>query len=76
MASSAAPLRTSTSRRCAALAKGTELADRAAAPKFQAERLQIGKAVPDIVGKDFDGVEFKLSDYRGKVVLLYFWSEF
>ncbi|MCH7725812.1 MAG: redoxin domain-containing protein [Planctomycetes bacterium] len=27
-------------------------------------------------GKDQDGKQFKLSDYRGNVVLLYFWSEF
>jgi peroxiredoxin len=32
----------------------------------------IGKIAPEIVGKDLDGVEFKLSDYRGKVVVLAF----
>ena len=32
----------------------------------------IGKVAPEIVGKDYDGVEFKLSDYRGKVTVLYF----
>ena len=32
----------------------------------------IGKVAKDIVGKDYDNVEFKLSDYRGKVVVLYF----
>jgi len=37
--------------------------------------LAIGKVAPDIVGKDADGVEFKLSDYRGKVVVLDFWGE-
>jgi peroxiredoxin len=36
---------------------------------------RIGKTVPDISGKDLDGVEFKLSDYRGKVVALYFSGE-
>jgi peroxiredoxin len=35
-------------------------------------RQMIGKVAPDIVGKDYDGVEFKLSDYRGKVTVLYF----
>jgi peroxiredoxin len=35
----------------------------------------IGQAAPDIVGKDFDGAEFKLSEYRGKVVVLYFTGE-
>lgn len=33
---------------------------------------RIGKIAPDITGNDLDGVEFKLSDYRGKVVALYF----
>ncbi len=35
----------------------------------------IGRAAPEIIGKDFDNVEFKLSDYRGKVVVLYFTGE-
>lgn len=34
----------------------------------------IGKAVPDIAGDDLDGKPFKLSDYKGKVVLLDFWG--
>ncbi len=59
----------------ARLAKGTALGVRAGAAKFQRERLQIGMEVPDIVGKDTDGVEFKLSDYRGKVVVLDFWGD-
>ncbi|MEX2272305.1 MAG: redoxin domain-containing protein [Vicinamibacterales bacterium] len=33
---------------------------------------RIGTVAPDIAGKDLDGVEFKLSDYRGKVVVLVF----
>lgn len=55
------------------LAKG-DLADRLQAPRFEKERLQIGMEVPDIVGEDVDGVPFKLSDYRGKVVVLDFWG--
>jgi hypothetical protein len=36
--------------------------------------LVVGKPVPDIEGEDLAGVKFKLSDYRGKVVLLDFWG--
>lgn len=42
---------------------------------FEAENLQIGMTVPDIVGEDVDGVEFKLSDYRGKVTVIDFWGD-
>lgn len=34
----------------------------------------VGKPAPDIEGEDIDGAKFKLSDYRGKVVLLDFWG--
>ncbi len=56
------------------LAEGSPLAERIAAPRFEKEHLQIGMAVPDIAGEDVDGVAFKLSDYRGKVVVLDFWG--
>jgi hypothetical protein len=36
--------------------------------------LKIGKVAPEIEAADLDGVNFKLSDYRGKVVLLDFWG--
>jgi len=42
---------------------------------FELENLQIGMVAPDIVGDDLDGVAFKLSDYRGKVVFLDFWGD-
>jgi hypothetical protein len=58
--------------------------NKSAADKNMAERAKsdledmkvhgIGKSVPDIVGADLDGKEFKLSDYKGKVVLLDFWG--
>ncbi len=35
----------------------------------------IGTEAPEIVGVDLDGVEFKLSDYRGKVVMLDFYGD-
>ncbi len=42
---------------------------------FQIQNLTIGKTAPDIVGEDLDEVPFKLSDYRGKVVVLDFWGD-
>jgi hypothetical protein len=48
-----------------------ELADR---ELFAFRHLQPGKPAPEIEGEDVDGVKFKLSDYRGKVVLLGFWG--
>jgi len=38
------------------------------------QHLRIGKEALDIKGPDLDGKAFKLSDYRGKVVLLDFWG--
>ena len=35
-------------------------------------RLKIGEVAPEIEGEDVDGKRFKLSDYRGKVVVLTF----
>jgi hypothetical protein len=58
----------------AKLAEGTILADRINGPEFEKTRLQIGMESPDIAGEDMDGVAFKLSDYRGKVVVLDFWG--
>jgi hypothetical protein len=43
---------------------------------FDLRHLSVGKSVPDVEGEDQDGQKFKLSDYKGKVVLLDFWSEF
>lgn len=36
--------------------------------------IRVGKEAPEISGKDLDAKAFKLSDYRGKVVLLDFWG--
>ena len=38
-------------------------------------RVSVGKEAPEIEGPDIDGESFKLSDYRGKVVLLDFWGD-
>ncbi len=37
--------------------------------------LGIGKPAPEIEGEDVDGKKLKLSDYKGKVVLLDFWGD-
>jgi cytochrome oxidase Cu insertion factor (SCO1/SenC/PrrC family) len=37
--------------------------------------LAIGSVAPEIEGEDVDGQPFKLSDYRGKVVVLDFWGD-
>jgi hypothetical protein len=39
------------------------------------EQLGVGCTAPEIEGVDLDGVQFKLSDYRGKVVFLDFWGD-
>jgi hypothetical protein len=41
---------------------------------YRMEHLKIGAVAPEIDGQDLDGVKFKLSDYRGKVVVLDFWG--
>jgi hypothetical protein len=47
-------------------------------PEYQAydpALLEIGRTAPDIEAGDLDQVVFKLSDYRGKVVVLDFWGD-
>jgi hypothetical protein len=41
---------------------------------FLLQKLSVGKVAPDIEGEDMDGKKFKLSDYRGKVVVLDYWA--
>jgi cytochrome c peroxidase len=41
---------------------------------FQIRHLSIGRVAPEIEGEDIFGERFKLSDYRGKVVVLSFWG--
>jgi hypothetical protein len=49
-----------------------------AAPEQQQPKenpdLAVGKVAPDIEGEDIDGNVFRLSDYRGQVVVLDFWG--
>jgi hypothetical protein len=58
------------------LPDGEMVAEKAERELFGIRHLTVGKVAPDIEGEDQDGVRFKLSDYRGKVVLLDFWSEY
>ncbi len=39
------------------------------------EKLGEGSVAPDITGIDMDGTPFKLSDYKGKVIMLDFWGD-
>ncbi|WP_237729322.1 trypsin-like peptidase domain-containing protein [Schlesneria paludicola] len=48
------------------------LIDSAQKMLFELQHLSIGTEAPEIVGKDIDGNEIKLSDFRGKVVMLDF----
>ncbi len=38
-------------------------------------RFNVGDTADDIEGEDLSGAKFKLSDYRGKVVVLDFWGD-
>ena len=41
---------------------------------YEIEKLGIGKTAPEIAGEDVGGTKFKLTDYRGKVVVIDFWG--
>jgi hypothetical protein len=53
---------------------GTEYAERAEAELFEIKYLGVGCEAPDFEAATLEGHEFKLSDYRGKVVLLDFYG--
>jgi hypothetical protein len=55
---------------------GGTVGEKAEAGLFEIRNLVVGKKAPEMEGKDQDGRQFKLSDYRGKVVLGDFWSEY
>ncbi len=62
-------------RQASKLLRNTETALSAEKGLFELENLQNGMPAPEIIGEDLDGVEFKLSDYLGKVVVLDFWGD-
>lgn len=48
----------------------------AAFPSSKADvGLAKGDLIPEITGEDLEGSEFKLSDYKGKVIMLDFWGD-
>src|SRR4029078_7666333 len=53
---------------------GGTVGDNAKTELFAIRHLAIGKLAADIEGPDQNGVPFKLSDYPGQAVLLYFWQ--
>lgn len=55
--------------------KGGTVGEYAKVELFELRNLRVGKTAPDVEGEDLDGTRFKLSDYRGKVVVLDFWGD-
>ncbi len=51
-----------------------KFAERAESALYELANLQIGLTAPEIVGRDVDDKELKLSQYRGQVVVLKFWG--
>jgi len=54
--------------------RGT-LAEAAKGQLHEIRDLAVGKVAPEIEGQDVEGHPLKLSDYRGKVVVLDFWGD-
>ena len=52
----------------------SRVASRVPGEIYEIVHLRIGRVAPDFVAEDQDGVKFKLSDYRGRVVVLEFWG--
>jgi peroxiredoxin len=50
------------------------VADAAKGELFELRHLNVGQRAPEISGMDLQGEPLSLSDYRGRVVLLYFWG--
>jgi hypothetical protein len=55
---------------------GGTVGQKAASELYELRHLSIGKEAPEIAGVDQFGRPLALSDFRGKVALLYFWSEY
>jgi hypothetical protein len=55
--------------------KSPTVGETAAGELFELRNLRVGKPAPEIEGEDLDGKKFRLSDYKGKVVMLDFWGD-
>ncbi len=53
---------------------GRSIGDAAREKLFELKKLQIGAAAPEIDGVDLDGKPMKLADFRGQVVVIYYWE--
>jgi AhpC/TSA family len=53
---------------------GGTLGARARGALFELRNLAIGMVAPEITGEGIDGKPLKLSDFKGKVVVLDFWG--
>jgi thiol-disulfide isomerase/thioredoxin len=53
---------------------GRTLSDMASSALFEIRSLVVGKLAPEIDGEDLDGRPLKMSDHRGKVIVLTFWA--
>jgi hypothetical protein len=60
--------------RAAEIAEGTAIKREVRMLIDAREKIVSQKVAPDIVGVDLDGVAFKLSDYKGKIIMLDFWG--
>ena len=56
-------------------ASGRSISKMAQGQLFETRNLAIGKVAPEIEGKKADGSDFKLSDYRGQVVVIDFFGD-
>ena len=56
-------------------ARHPEFAEAIAVHRFRVASFTPGRVAPNIVGKDTEGVEFSLEDYRGNIVALIFSGE-
>jgi len=53
---------------------GRPLIDWAKGDLYEIQHLEIGQTAPNVKGRDSKGINFRLSDYRGKVVVIVFWA--